>query len=94
MMRTMMLTEEGEPHAWCPRCRCTRPCTLDVGTTDWQTTPVYTCRTCGWVIHEVALRALAPLARVCRSGAPAPVAPGTGAAATRTRAPQRHVAPR
>jgi hypothetical protein len=43
---------QRERYAWCPTCRRTRPCVRNLGTTDWQTTPVYTCRTCGRVIHE------------------------------------------
>jgi hypothetical protein len=46
---------QRERYAWCPTCRRTRPCVRNLGTTDWQTTPVYTCRMCGRVIHEPQL---------------------------------------
>lgn len=46
---------QRERYAWCPTCRRTRPCVRNLGTTDWQTTPVYTCRICGRVIHELLL---------------------------------------
>ena len=46
---------QRERYAWCLTCRRTRPCVRNLGTTDWQTTPVYTCRTCGRVIHEPQL---------------------------------------
>ena len=41
-----------EPYAWCPACQRSRPCVRNQGTTDWQTTPIYTCRSCGQVTHE------------------------------------------
>jgi len=43
---------QPEPYAWCLACRRSRPCVRNQGTTDWQTTPIYTCRSCGQVTHE------------------------------------------
>ncbi len=45
---------QPEPYAWCLACRRSRPCVRNQGTTDWQTVPVYTCCTCGQIIHEAA----------------------------------------
>ena len=59
----MMRPEERESHAWCPTCRRSQPCVRNLGTTDWQALPVYTCRSCGRVIHEPVLRRRASLAR-------------------------------
>ena len=46
------------PRAWCPVCRRRQPCARHLGTTDWQTIPVYTCLACGQVIHEATLAPL------------------------------------
>ena len=40
------------PYVWCLACRRSQPCVRDQGTTDWQTVPVFTCCTCGQIIHE------------------------------------------
>jgi hypothetical protein len=42
--------------AWCPTCQVPRACTPSQGTTDWQTTEVYTCRSCGRVTHDPVIR--------------------------------------
>jgi len=47
---------EGETFAWCPACQGPRPCERQQGTTDWQTTPVYTCRVCRQVTHDPVIR--------------------------------------
>jgi hypothetical protein len=54
LIRSSSSSARRERYAWCPTCRRTRLCVRDLGTTDWQSTPVYTCRTCGRVIHEPA----------------------------------------
>jgi hypothetical protein len=44
---------------WCPACRRRQPCARHLGTTAWQTTPIYTCLTCGQLIHETTPTPLA-----------------------------------
>lgn len=60
-----MEMEQRQPFAWCPSCKSTQHCVRNLGTTDWQTTPIYTCQRCGVVIHEpvlrVCVRAIAPI---------------------------------
>jgi hypothetical protein len=43
-------------YAWCPTCDGPRPCTIQQGTTDWQSTPVSVCRACGHVTHDPVIR--------------------------------------
>jgi hypothetical protein len=78
----MMRPEERESHAWCPTCRRTQPCVRNLGTTDWQSMPVYTCCICGQVTHEPVLRPHASLAHDVPLDAYAPIVPGTGASAS------------
>jgi hypothetical protein len=47
---------EADTYAWCPTCQGPQPCERQQGTTDWQTTPVHTCRVCGQVTHDPVLR--------------------------------------
>lgn len=55
-----MEMEQRQPFAWCPACRRTQPCVRNLGTTDWQTTPIYTCHRCGGVTREPVIRSCPP----------------------------------
>ena len=51
---------DGDTYAWCPTCQGPRLCECQQGTTDWQTTPVYTCRVCHQVTHDPVIRLVPP----------------------------------
>lgn len=53
---TSISPREGTIYAWCPSCQGPQPCAHSQGTTDWQSTPVYTCRACGRVTHDPIIR--------------------------------------